>query len=103
MKNKIEFTKANKDSFDGSTADIHSIDDRLVFLKEEIDKTPIKQNYFLIGVDTYDKNYPCYCLVRVVDEVSEVLLCKTKKDEKQFKEEVENLARYFNAEIIKEL
>jgi hypothetical protein len=43
-----------------------------------------------------------YCLVRSHPKGDEVLMAKTITDPVQFKEEVENIAKYFNATIIKE-
>lgn len=57
-----------------------------------------KIKYF-IGVDTYDKNALAYCLGKQKDGDFELLLAKTMNDEEQFKEEVTNLAKYFNAKI----
>jgi hypothetical protein len=54
-----------------------------------------------MGVDTYDKDALAYCLSRKVDGVIEILLCKTMRDEKEFKQEVENLAKYFNADVFR--
>ena len=57
---------------------------------------PVK---YTIGVDTYDKNFPTYCLCRLKGETVEVLLSKTMRDEKEFEREVQDLAKYFNADI----
>lgn len=59
---------------------------------------------YIIGVDTYDKNMLAYCLMRknMETKLSEVVLAKTIRDEKAFKEEVKNLAKYFNAKIIED-
>jgi hypothetical protein len=59
----------------------------------------VKQPKYVIGVDPYEKDALAYCLTRKVDGVVEILLCKTMRDEKEFKQEVENLAKYFNADV----
>jgi len=70
-----------------------------LFDKSMLDKTIIKQPYYAVSVDTYDKDALAYCLSRKVDGVVEILLCKTTRDENELKQEVENLAKYFNADI----
>ena len=54
-----------------------------------------------IGVDTYDKNSASYCLVSTFDGNWNIILIKRMNDMEAFEEEVNNLAKYFNAEIIK--
>lgn len=56
-----------------------------------------KQEYF-IGVDTEDKIL-AYCFGRIVDGVFEILLSKCMKNETEFNQEVDNLAKYFNANV----
>ena len=75
---------------------------RNIFDIDKINDITIKQPEYIIGVDTYDKDAIAYCLSRKVDGVFEMLLCKTMIDEKEFKQEVENLAKYFNAYIVKQ-
>jgi hypothetical protein len=60
----------------------------------------IEPEYFM-GVDTYDKEMNAYCLTRRVDGVTEILLSKVIKDENDFEKEVENLAKYFNAKVLR--
>jgi len=60
----------------------------------------IEPEYFM-GVDTYDKKRNAYCLTRRVDGTTEVLLSKVIKDENDFEKEVENLAKYFNAKVLR--
>lgn len=60
----------------------------------------IEPEYFM-GVDTYDKEMNAYCLTRRVDGATEVLLSKVIKDENDFEKEVENLAKYFNAKVLR--
>ena len=42
----------------------------------------------------------CYCLCRKISNCTEILLSKKLKDKKEFYNEVENIAEYFNADII---
>jgi len=55
--------------------------------------------YYAIGVDTYDKDNLAYCLTRKIGDTIEVLLSKVSREETEFKQEVENLAKYFEADI----
>ena len=68
-----------------------------LFDKALLEKAIIKQPEYVIGVDTYDKDALAYCFGRKVDGVFEIMLSKTMRDEKEFKQEVENLAKHFNA------
>ena len=79
----------------------HSVSGNFLFDKALLDKSTIKQPEYVIGVDTYDKDALAYCFGRKVDGVFEILLCKTMCDEKEFKQEVENLAKYFNANVFR--
>ena len=72
-----------------------------LFDKDLLEKATIKQPYYAMGVDTNDKDALAYCLSRKVDGVVEILLCKTMRDETEFKQEVENLAKYFNADVFR--
>ena len=72
-----------------------------LFDKAMLEKATIKQPYYAMGVDTYDKDALAYCLSRKVDGVIEILLCKIMRDEKEFKQEVENLSKYFNADVFR--
>jgi len=56
---------------------------------------------YVIGVDTYDHSSMSYCLVKKVGEKMEVMLSKRMFDKEEFDEEVKNLAKYFNAKIVK--
>ena len=93
----------NKSSEDNFNATSHKTDvsGSFLFDKSLLDKAIIKQPYYAIGVDTNDKNALAYCLSRKVDWVVEILLCKTMRDEAEFKQEVENLAKYFNADVFR--
>lgn len=64
---------------------------------------PLPVVRYVIGVDSLDKNACAYCLTREVDGKIDVLLTKRMRNEAAFNEEVENLSKYFNAAIIKEV
>ena len=66
-----------------------------------LEKAIIKQPEYVMGVDTYDKDALAYCFGRKVDGVFEIMLTKTMRDENEFKQEVENLAKYFNADVFR--
>jgi hypothetical protein len=70
-----------------------------LFNKSLLEKSAIKQSHYVLSIDTYDKDVFAYCLSRKVDKVIEILLCKTIRDEKEFKQEVDNLTMYFNADV----
>ena len=72
-----------------------------LFDKALLEKATIKQPKYVMGVDTYDKDALAYCFGRKVDGVFEIMLSKTMRDEKEFKQEVENLAKYFNADVFR--
>jgi len=59
----------------------------------------INKCFFTIGADGYNGNYS-YCLARNLNGDVEIILSKTITDEVRFKEEVTNLAKYFDASII---
>lgn len=63
-----------------------------------LEKAMVKSKYY-IGTDTYDKKALCYCLTKKTGDNFEILLSKTMRDKAEFNQEVENLAKYFNAEI----
>ena len=81
---------------------IHRVGNRLLFDRSLVDKATTEQPEYVMCIDTYDKNAPTYCLVRKAGGGVEVLLGKTMRDEKEFKQEVENLAKYFNAKVVQE-
>lgn len=71
-----------------------------VFDKELIEKAMTADKpYYAIGVDAYDKNNLAYCLTRKTGDKIEVLLSKVSREETEFRQEVENLAKYFEADI----
>ena len=67
-----------------------------LFDEELLENRRVECNYYM-GIDNYDKNNPAYCLTRMLNGVAEVLLCKVVHGEKEFNEEVNNIAKYFNA------
>lgn len=75
--------------------DIFWIDPTMLNSIEKVDNPT-----FAIGIDQYDKDVNACCLMRKFNGVSEVVLQKTIRDEDEFKIEVDNLAKYFNAEKI---
>jgi hypothetical protein len=56
-----------------------------------------------MGVDTSNKDFLSYCLVREIDGLSTVIILNTMNNEDEFQRQVENLSKYFNATIIKEV
>jgi len=72
-----------------------------LFNKALLEKAIIKQPEYIMGVDTYDKDALAYCFGRKVDGVFEIMLSKTMRDENEFKQEVENLAKHFNADVFR--
>lgn len=71
-----------------------------VFNKELIEKAMTTDKpYYAIGVDTYDKDNLAYCLTRKIGDTIEVLLSKVSREETEFRQEVENLAKYFEADV----
>lgn len=72
-----------------------------LFDRSKLENVIVKPPYYAIGVDTYTKDKLAYCLSRKVNDDVEILLAKTMRDEKEFEQEVENLAKYFNADIFR--
>jgi hypothetical protein len=72
-----------------------------LFDKALLDKNIIKQPEYIMGVDTYDKDALVYCFGRKIDGVFEIMLTKTMRNETEFNQEIENLVKYFNAEVIR--
>lgn len=70
-------------------------------LKEQLVKLDKATAKHYIGIDR-SKNINSYCLVRHFDNVPEIILSKSIIDLREFNEEVSNLSKYFNAEIIEE-
>ena len=57
---------------------------------------------YIITIGTYDEDTFAYIFYSKVGEDIRILLCKEMRDENEFKQEVENLAKYFNAYIVKQ-
>ena len=55
---------------------------------------------YIIGTDTYDSDSLVYCLTKTTGASTEVILNKAMKDKSFFEEEVNNLAKYFDATIL---
>ena len=69
--------------------------DRIDARKLEITKHPIS---YYMTTDVAGNEY-VYCLVKIVNNESEIIICKAMTDKKEFKDEVDNLTKYFNAKI----
>ena len=80
-------------------SNIGAVSGSFLFDKALLEKATIKQYEYVMGVDTYDKDALAYCFGRKVEGVFEIMLAKTMRDEKEFKQEVENLAKHFNADV----
>lgn len=78
----------------------YSYDEAIIFFDRLLLDKALKQTKYVIGVDTYDKYASAYCLGRKIDGVFEIILCKTMYDKNEFKQEVENLSKYFNVDVI---
>ncbi|AGO47442.1 hypothetical protein Phi19:3_gp038 [Cellulophaga phage phi19:3] len=59
-------------------------------------------NKHIMCTSSIDGEFFTYTLVRCDKNSSEIIMCKTFREEKNFKEEVNNLAKYFNADILEE-
>ena len=57
----------------------------------------IQQCDFIVSVDTYDKPICAYALFRRTENGLECINVKSMNDYESFKDEVENLTKYFNA------
>lgn len=78
-----------------------NISGEFVFDPALLDKLKGQPPSYSIGVDTCDINSLAYCFCKHIDGKTEILLTKTMIHKEQFNEEVENLAKYFNAQIFK--
>ena len=65
-------------------------------------KGRVKRPKYYIGVDKYKGSPSCYCLTRELNGTVDIILIKRSNNEEEFDAEVNNLAKYFNATIIKE-
>jgi len=72
-----------------------------IFDKELFKNAVIEEADYTIGIDTFDKDALAYCLTRTINGSTEVLLSKVMHDKIKFTQECENIANYFNANIIK--
>lgn len=98
MKNKTSITDKSKALHKAVT-----VGRSYVFDRKLLDKLKGDKPTYSIGVDTYDKKALAYCLCKTNDGKMEILLAKTMRVEKEFKQEVENLSKYFNATIYGEV
>ena len=72
-------------------------------LKERIKEIGKSKPEYFIGIDTYDSESLTYCLSMKFGESNNIILLKTMRDRQDFDEEVKNLAKYFDAVIIKSI
>lgn len=81
----------------------HNVSSSFVFDPALLDKIKGDAPTYSIGVDTYDEKSLAYCFCKHLDGKVEILLAKTMRSKKNFKEEVSNLSKYFNAKICGEV
>lgn len=81
----------------------HNVSSSFVFDPALLDKLKGDAPTYSIGVDTYDEKSLAYCFCKHLDGKTEILLAKTMRSKKDFKEEVANLSKYFNAKICGEV
>lgn len=81
----------------------HNVSSSFVFEPALLDKLKGDAPTYSIGVDTYDEKSLAYCFCKHLDGKVEILLAKTMRSKKDFKEEVSNLSKYFNAKICGEV
>ena len=62
----------------------------------------MKPPKYILGVDCCDENALAYCLVKHFEGSVEVIGAGTMSNKALFEEEVNNLAKYYNAEIVRE-
>lgn len=58
----------------------------------------ITEPVYIMGIDQYEEDRNNYCLMKKFNGTSEIILQKTIKNKDDFMVEVENIAKYFNAE-----
>ena len=80
-----------------------NVSSSFIFDPALLDKIKGDAPTYSIGVDTYDEKLLAYCLCKHLDGKMEILLAKTMRSKKDFKEEVSNLSKYFNAKICEEV
>lgn len=79
----------------------NNVNSNFLFDKSLLEKVVVKEPEYVIGIDTYDEKVPTYCFGRKINGVFEIMLSKTIRDQNEFKQEVDNLAKYFNATVLK--
>lgn len=65
-------------------------------------KLAVSKSEFRIAVSNY-QGIHSYCLTLKTVSDFHFLLCKSVKNKREFEREVDNLAKYFNAVILKEI
>lgn len=61
-----------------------------------------KPPQYALGISTYDEHNLAYCLAMKTNGSTLIILHKTMRDRVEFDTETMNLAKYFNAVILKE-
>lgn len=77
------------------------IDEKLVL--SQLQKLIMSDRKFVIGIDVHEKTHSYVLLMKEYDKTLFILTCNTTTKKKKFWKEVNNLAKYFNAEIVKEV
>jgi hypothetical protein len=77
------------------------IDEKLI--QDQLQRLIISKRRFVIGIDVNGKIHSYVLTMQENDKTLFILLCSTMTKKKKFWKEVNNLAKYFNAEIIKEV
>jgi hypothetical protein len=72
-------------------------------LSELFENLSVEQPKYFICADTVDKDVSAYCLAKTYNGEFHFILTKRMRSGKEFDEEVANLAKYFNAEFVKEV
>lgn len=106
IKNGARISKANKKAAEEFMKDLIS-GSAFVFQdgKLEVKKGSTEESVFnkhIMCTSSIDNEFFTYTLVRCTKNSSEIIMCKTLREEKKFKEEVNNLAKYFNADLLEE-
>lgn len=70
---------------------------------KELELDDIATPTYVIGTSTYDKKIFTYILLRKYENETEFLLLNQRNDETEFKKEVSDLAKYFEATITEKL
>lgn len=67
---------------------------------QNLSNVNITEAKYIIGISTEDPKTNAYCIAYYIhEEEVTILLCKSAPASIEFTEEIENLKKYFNAEI----